>query len=165
MPKRDRKRGRVNNSRPAAVPYRPPTQQPVSIVELRAEHFAGPLPHPDILLKYEEIQVGFADRIITMAEKQTNHRIESERFTVHWDAWRANAGLVAGLIVYLAFVYGSVHLIEGGHSASGLTLGLTPLAALVGAFVYGNQSRKEERRERMAALSGEPPQQQRRDRR
>lgn len=34
----------------------------------------GPLPHPDILMKYEQTCSGAADRIITITENQMKHR-------------------------------------------------------------------------------------------
>lgn len=45
-------------------------------IERRIEqHFSGPIPPPHILAKYEEISGGgFANRIVTMAEKEQSHR-------------------------------------------------------------------------------------------
>ncbi len=40
--------------------------------------FSGPIPHPGLLAKYEELQTGLAERIITMAEEQSKHRREME---------------------------------------------------------------------------------------
>lgn len=40
---------------------------------IRSE-FSGPLPHPEILAKYEDILPGAATRILEMAEEQANHR-------------------------------------------------------------------------------------------
>lgn len=38
----------------------------------------GPLPHPDILRGYEETLPGAAERVLEMAEKEQNHRIDME---------------------------------------------------------------------------------------
>ncbi len=43
------------------------------------ELYAGPLPHPEILEKFEQILPGSADRILKQAEAQTLHRIELEK--------------------------------------------------------------------------------------
>ena len=40
--------------------------------------FQGPLPHPEILAKYDSILPGAAERILVMAEKEQNHRINSD---------------------------------------------------------------------------------------
>lgn len=46
---------------------------------IRREEFKGPLPHPNILRQYEEIQPGFAEKIIQMAlnEQDYRHRINN----------------------------------------------------------------------------------------
>lgn len=40
--------------------------------------FSGPLPHPDILAKYEEVYPGAASKIFQMAEEQAEHRRKME---------------------------------------------------------------------------------------
>lgn len=49
------------------------TQQIVA----RAESFAGPLPHPDLLKKYDEVLPGTAERILAMAEEEQRIRHEA----------------------------------------------------------------------------------------
>lgn len=46
------------------------------------QQFSGPLPPPDMLLKYNDIVPDGAERIIVMAEKQQNHRIYLEKLVV-----------------------------------------------------------------------------------
>ena len=43
------------------------------------EHYSGPLPHPDIMGGYKQINKAFPERIMEMCEKQSAHRIEMER--------------------------------------------------------------------------------------
>lgn len=38
------------------------------------QSYEGPLPHPDLMEKYEKIQQGAANRILSMAEKEQEHR-------------------------------------------------------------------------------------------
>ena len=38
------------------------------------EQYSGPIPHPKIISGYEEILPGAADRILSMAEKESQHR-------------------------------------------------------------------------------------------
>ncbi|MGH7200157.1 MAG: DUF2335 domain-containing protein [Planctomycetaceae bacterium] len=45
-----------------------------SRISIVSQEFSGPLPHPAVLQQYEEIQPGFADRILRMAEQQGQHR-------------------------------------------------------------------------------------------
>ncbi len=44
--------------------------------------FSGPLPPPQVLAQYDEIQAGFADRIVAMAENQALHRQQSEKLAI-----------------------------------------------------------------------------------
>jgi len=48
----------------------------------RASSWSGPLPSPASLREFEEIVPGSADRLITMVEKQGNHRMEIEKRVV-----------------------------------------------------------------------------------
>ena len=47
--------------------------------------YSGPIPPPHTLASYEEIQPGFADRIIKMAETETAHRHEMEEKALKGD--------------------------------------------------------------------------------
>ena len=62
------------------------------IVETRSEHY-GPLPPPSDLQEYDNVVPGAAERIIRMAENQSEHRRELERKVVFGDSTRAFCGL------------------------------------------------------------------------
>lgn len=48
------------------------------VVEAIRSEFSGPMPPPSILSGYEKILPGAADRILSMAEKQSAHRQKME---------------------------------------------------------------------------------------
>ena len=50
------------------------TPRMVSAFEHSSRRFSGPLPPPEILSGYEQIQHGFASRVIRMAEREQTHR-------------------------------------------------------------------------------------------
>lgn len=50
---------------------------PQLVTTTTTETFAGPVPHPDLLAKYEQIVPGAAERIIKMAENEQQVRHES----------------------------------------------------------------------------------------
>ena len=89
-----------------------------------------------------------------MVERQSAHRIELENRVVDADIRRANWGLAAGLVVAVVFGVGSFISILSGYALAGTGLGGGVIVALVGTFVYGTQSRREERRERLRILTG-----------
>ncbi len=63
-----------------------------------ATSFSGPLPPPNILEGYEKIIPGAADRIITMAEKQSNHRQSLENIIIRSNTRNESIGM------WLAFI-------------------------------------------------------------
>lgn len=110
--------------------------------------FAGPIPPPELLRQYNEVIPDGANRIVTMAENQSSHRISLEKTVIKGDNRRANAGLVTGFVFGLVAFYLSYRLVMAGHDAAGMALGTTDLVALVGTFVYGTRARKLERERR-----------------
>lgn len=114
----------------------------------------GPWPHPEMLRQYELILPGAADRMITMAERQMEHRHDMERNVVVGGTRRATGGLVAGLIVALAFGWWSYELVIHGYGVAGTILGSFDLVSLVSVFVIGRNKQAEER---IRKTQGQPP--------
>jgi len=114
-------------------------------IELQ-QQFAGPLPPPGALAGYEQVLPGAAERIFAMAEGQATHRQALERVVVVGGHRRSWAGLVAGLVVALAFLGAAYRPIQDGHSLAGTVLGTVDLTALVAVFVLGRigQDRDED---------------------
>jgi Predicted membrane protein (DUF2335) len=96
-------------------------------------HWSGPLPPPSELEKIDQIIPGGADRLLRMAEKEQNHRIEDSK-RGQYLGWSLAAGaVVAAAIVSLCHgpwqvsvalvgipVLGAVHaLIQGRKEKSG----------------------------------------------
>lgn len=44
----------------------------------KQELFQGPIPHPDLLKKYDEVVLGAAERILRLAEEEQQHRHEMD---------------------------------------------------------------------------------------
>lgn len=158
------KRGR-QRQRKAVAPRqstRPlPRNDPIAVVrqqveqQVIAQRWQGPIPDPDSLKKYKEIDRGLPDRIVAMAERtldlterQTNHRIEVERRLHFGMNLRAHIGLWMGLFVFLVLAGLSFAAIFEGHDTAGTTIMTIDIVGLVGVFVYGryDQARQERRR-------------------
>ncbi|MGY1488846.1 DUF2335 domain-containing protein [Methylobacillus pratensis] len=121
---------------------------------LVAQHtsFEGPVPHPTILQGYEDILPGAAERILVMAENQSQHRIEQEkkvldanekirlmqaeinRSQVRWVGVSDFVGQLFGLVVSLACVGGGVWLVYLEHDWAGAALFSIPIAGIIKAF-------------------------------
>jgi uncharacterized membrane protein len=108
-----------------------------------SQTFLGPLPPPTVLEHYERILPGAADRIISMAEQQSKHRQEQESKIIRYSGRDSLLGLIFGLIIGLTAIIGGVICILHGYAISGVILGGSGLAGLVGVFVYGSREKKE----------------------
>jgi len=119
----------------------------------KTELYAGPLPHPDTLKKFEEILPGSADRILKQAENQTRHRIEMESKVINADIRKSYIGLIFGFLIGILGIGGGIYLATLGFDIFGPVLSSGTLVSIVVAFIYGTKSRKEEREKRFEKLS------------
>ncbi len=115
------------------------------IMTATASIYSGPLPSPETLRKYEEILEGSANRIVTMAENQGEHRRELEKKVIEGRIKDSRLGIFCGLTIGMtALICGTIVIIFG-HSAEGLTMGSAGIVGLVGVFVYGTRANRKER--------------------
>jgi uncharacterized membrane protein len=98
----------------------------------------APYPTPADLREYEEIQPGFTDRILTLTERETEHRIQQERFQDRATFDLAKRGQTCAFIVVMALVLGGIAAILTDHSIVGFAGLILAAATLAGAFVAPN---------------------------
>lgn len=120
-----------------------PEQRNMIIRAIRQESFSGPLPHPELMSKYEQIQPGFAERIISMAEHQQDHRIDCERKIIDGSMSETRRGQWLGFSVALLFLGAATALGLTGHDWLGGVLGGGTLVALVTVFVKNGHQKNE----------------------
>ncbi len=97
--------------------------------------WSGPLPPPAALEQFERSSPGAADRILSMAEKEEEHRHEQERGMLKSDTSARSRGQVMAFLLALITILGGIWLISDGKGIEGLIAVLTPLAGLVGLFL------------------------------
>lgn len=90
------------------------------VLAIAAEKFSGPLPHPRMLAQYREILPDAPDRIVSMAERQADHRTYLERTVVEQNERRANWGLGLGFVLLFVLLVGGLYLIAIGKELTGL---------------------------------------------
>lgn len=156
MAKGRRKRQR-DKAKSGNLPQKQNQQVVRRVTQQISASFSGPIPPPDILIKYNDAIPDGAERILEMAEKQNEHRMALETKVISADIVRANFGVGAGLIVAVLFGILSFLLIRGGQEVAGIILGTGDLATLVGVFVYGTISRRSERKERVEMMERQGP--------
>lgn len=119
--------------------------------EQQVEAFSGPLPHPEILRQFEMVSPGAAERIIKMAEEQSKHRRELEKTVIVSDVARSKWGQILGFVIAMSGLAFSATIAIYGSAIAGTIIGAGTLASLVGVFMYGTNSRKQEREEKDTA--------------
>ena len=140
------------------------TDDDASVIRMQsasASSFSGPLPHPDILHGYEEVEKGFANRIMLMAEAESQHRHQMERRAIELEAvalqeglLRARQGLYLAAIVALMFLAASTAIAVFVDTVAGSVLSGVDIALLAGVFVYGVRRRSlEQESEQEEALA------------
>lgn len=117
------------------------------VTRVMAREFRGPIPAPDILAEYENISPGFADRIISMAERQSQHRQEIEKTQVKAEsrdsllgvifAFLLGGGSLTGCVLMVSWVPNSVGAICGA------VLGVTGISAIVGTFLKNTRKQSK----------------------
>ena len=124
-------------------------RSPTENVVISMQAFAGPLPSPDILQSYENAFPGSAERIISMAEAQSDHRRAMERMAaqtsvekMRLDYREGKRGQYCAVTVALTFIVAGVVVAKIGQPWAGaiLSAGGVCLQALVSTFVRGRQA-------------------------
>jgi uncharacterized membrane protein len=110
-----------------------------------------------VLRQYDAIIPNGADRILRLVEKQTDHRIDIEKKVIYSDARRADWGLVAGVLVAGGGMGFGYALLVHGLAVAGTGFAGSIVATIVGTFVYGTKSRREERIEKAKIMTGQEP--------
>lgn len=100
-------------------------------IQLHRELFIGPLPHPDLLRKYEEALPGLAERIVAESEKEAEHRRATERGLLRL----AFMGPLIGGAIVVVTVAGAIWLLSEGHQVGGLAALIAAVATLIAAYL------------------------------
>ena len=115
--------------------------------------FSGPLPPPEILAHYNVIVPGAAERILVMAEKQSQHRQSLEAKVIISDITKSKMGLWFAFVLGFIATGGGVFLIYSGKTIAGSIFSGAYLVGVISVFVYGSQQRRKERERRAESSS------------
>lgn len=118
----------------------------------RQELHVGPIPTPDHLAKYNEIDSSFANRIMVMAENEQKHRhiedaklIKTQRAVLRSDAISRFVSPGFALLAVTFICALSAYAFYLDHPKSGTTIATTIVIGLAGAFLK-QQSNKSSKR-------------------
>lgn len=117
------------------------------VVKAIKEEFSGPIPHPDIIEKYEKILPGAADRIISMAENQATHRQDMERKMIESEARDGLLGVVFAFLLGIGCLIACVVVVclvpKSAGAISSAFLGVTGIGSITTSFIKSTRQVKQ----------------------
>ncbi len=128
----------------------PARSEPQFVARVQGTVFQGPLPPPEILAGYDSVLPGAADRIITMAEKNQEHRHRLEAKVIPAGIKSERLGQILGFVLYLATIASGTYLVGQGRDTAGIVEMLASTTVFAGIYVKGQIEKKRE-------LSGKRP--------
>lgn len=124
----------------------------IATVSHQSVSFSGPLPHPELLAKYNEVIANGAERIMAMAERQSIHRESLEAKVVAGNMASQARGSHYAFIICLVTIIGGFVLIGMGKSVIGVSAIIGSLATLASVFLIARREQRRERVEKHDAL-------------
>lgn len=94
------------------------------------------------------------ERELELTDKQVTHRINLEDKVITHDIANSSNGRVSALILTVLSLAVTALFVLKGYATQGLTFGSVVIVSLASIFVYGTQSRRNERRKNRAKVTG-----------
>jgi len=104
-----------------------------------ATAFAGPIPPPELLAEYEQTLPGLADRLVMIAENESEHRRALQRRAIRL----SELGLAAGFTIAMTALGGGIFLVHEGSQAEGMSSIILAIASLVLVFLNRGKPARE----------------------
>jgi len=143
MPKSRNRKKKKQQNKVQQINYqaaqKPAGISPRSIIEkstVISERYSGPLPPPKVLEYYNQIAPGAADRIISMAEKEQDHRHKIDDISNQGFKQYMSKGQWFSFILGLVNSIGGMILIYTGTVGIGASIFFFSLAILVGTAIW-----------------------------
>ncbi len=115
-----------------------------TVALFHAQQFSGPMPPPAMLREYDEVLPGLANRIVTMAENQSKHRIKLESRVTTSNIWRGHLGQIFAFLIAIAGIIAGTYLILQDKPVEGLAAIIGPIAGIAGVFIWGKRKQTQE---------------------
>lgn len=126
------------------TPRHPQTKNTTQMQVVQASFLSGPLPHPELLGKYNDVVQNGAERIVQMAEKQQMHRHDLERSVIHGNVNSERRGQAFGLIIAVLGLVAATYLGATGKQITGGIIGTVDIVSLASVFVIGKRAQQKE---------------------
>ncbi|MGE5343169.1 MAG: DUF2335 domain-containing protein [Candidatus Omnitrophota bacterium] len=140
----------INNPNPETSDPNPDIlhiEKEVETFVLNRIGFSGPLPSPESLREYSTILPDAPDRIFHMAENLQNHYIRTEEKLVDLELKKVPRGQNHAFIIAIIGIIGAVVCAYLKQATIGSIIGGATLISLVPQFIYGERTKKSEKKE------------------
>lgn len=119
-------------------PHPSPVRRPASVAQIqKTTSFSGPIPPPTILEEYNRIVPGAADRILKMAEAESQFAKDITFAAIRTEADEVKRGQILGFCIGLAALATAALALHLGHPTAAGVIGGTTVVGLVSVFVVG----------------------------
>ena len=152
MARRKKKPSKPSRRRRGLTP-RPPTDKPVSphtragLISAEMRFFQGPIPDPQTLQEYQQIDPDFPQRILAMGEVQSAHRQQQERYYLKGSTIARFVGLGFAFLSVLVVCGVGAYAIKLGHAKEGCGVIAAVVVSLASTFIWGRTKVQRENRE------------------
>ena len=109
---------------------------------MQTSAYSGPIPDPLSLEKYEKIQPGFADRLISMAEREAAHRHEVDNLLIKKNSAIATLGIVFAFLSVIIFGLLIFYALYRGLNVATLGVAIGAIASVAGIFIIMRNRKK-----------------------
>ena len=135
----------------------PHARNPVPQLKVQQlEITTGPIPSPQVLQQYNQVVPDAAERIIRMAEKQSDHRISLERRVVDSNIVKSYLGMVLATIIALYGLYIAKEIAVNGNPWAAGIIAALDLGGLISVAIYNGLMQKRQRESRKESSLGMP---------
>lgn len=117
--------------------------------------FKGPLPPPETLAQYKQIQHGFAERIMTVAEHEASHRRSMDKKVAWMEFTLSMVGMLFGFIAIGGVLFLCYYAFSLGFGTQVAGIASVVLTGVGSVFLWRRNKSKEANRRLSGSCTGE----------
>ena len=118
-----------------------------TMIAMEQRSYSGPLPAPEDFEAYEKVLPGATDRIMSMAEKSLDSRVNNEKAIIDARIKQGVRGQIYGFILALVFIGVATFLALQGHDVLAGIIAGGDIVSLAVIFVLNREPRKKNEEE------------------
>ena len=120
------------------------------------EEFSGPIPPPIILKQYDEIEPGMAKRVLGMAEKQVDHRIQLENKALNFANRQVTRSQWFAFIIAIVLVIAGTNVAIFSDPQWGVTLGGSGIVSILLSVLFRRKTEDNNTKQTSQIASNSP---------